>query len=75
MNNIDIVKLSRLKRIVRSLEIMCEENNKEDIDITFEFLIGSCFPSCYSNVQKALQHQYTLGYIEGTKNCGIEDKD
>lgn len=42
-NNIDITKLSRLEKIVNSIK----RNNpvETDPDITFEFLMASCFPS------------------------------
>ena len=62
---IDTVKFSRLKRMVHSLEL----HNKEDIDmdISFEYIIASLFPSCYSNIQDELKRQYTLGYMQGIK--------
>lgn len=62
---IDTVKFSRLKRMVNSLEL----HSKEDIDmnISFEYIIASLFPSCYRNIQDELKRQYTLGYMQGLK--------
>ena len=62
---IDTVKFSRLKRMVNSLEL----HNKEDVDmdISFEYIIASLFPSCYNNIQDELKRQYTLGYMQGIK--------
>lgn len=64
-NNLNITTLSHLKKIVNSLEKTMKENNAEDIEISFEFLVGSCFPSCLKNIQNELKNQYTLGYMQG----------
>lgn len=62
---IDTVKFSRLKRMVNSLELHSKKD--VDMDISFEYIIASLFPSCYSNIQDELKRQYTLGYIQGIK--------
>lgn len=62
---IDTVKFSRLKRMVHSLELHSKEDI--DMDISFEYIIASLFPSCYSNIQDELKRQYTLGYMQGIK--------
>ena len=36
-------------------------------EISFEFLVGSCFPKAYDNIKEEMRRQYTLGYIEGQK--------
>jgi hypothetical protein len=59
--NIDTVKLSHLDKMVKTLKA----KNKKDIDISFEFIIASCFPRCFKNIQDSLKEQYTLGYIQG----------
>ena len=41
----------------------------ERTEVSFEFIIASLFPTCWNNIQKALKHQYTLGYIAGTKEA------
>lgn len=66
---LNTVKLTRLKKIIESLEKVFESSgvSKEDADVSFEYIIASCFPTCFENIQKELQHQYTLGYIEGKK--------
>lgn len=35
--------------------------------ITFEFIVGSCFPDIMNNIKNELRRQYTLGYVEGQK--------
>ena len=62
---IDTVKFSRLKRMVNYLELHSKED--VDMDISFEYIIASLFPSCYSNIQNELKRQYTLGYMQGIK--------
>ena len=36
-------------------------------EITFEFLVGSCFPEIMNNIKEEMRRQYTLGYTEGLK--------
>ena len=36
-------------------------------EVSFEFLVGSCFPKALENVKEEMRHQYTLGYVEGQK--------
>ena len=36
-------------------------------EITFEFLVGSCFPDIMNNIKEEMRRQYTLGYTEGLK--------
>ena len=38
-----------------------------DVSITFEYLVGSFFPKIIENINKAMNEQYTLGYIQGRK--------
>lgn len=41
-------------------------------EISFEFLVGSCFPKALENIKEEMRCQYTLGYIAGQKG---EDND
>lgn len=36
-------------------------------EISFEFLVGSCFPKALENIKEEMRRQYTLGYIAGQK--------
>ncbi len=42
-----------------------ELNMKE---ISFEFLVGSCFPNAFENIKEEMRRQYTLGYTQGLKD-------
>ena len=55
---IDIEKFNKVVKAIR------KSNMKE---ISFEFLVGSCFPKALENVKEEIRRQYTLGYIEGQK--------
>lgn len=49
-----------------------ELNMKE---LSFEFLVGSCFPQALENIKQEMRHQYTLGYAQGRKDAEDEEKD
>lgn len=57
--NIYVSDLERLAKKVRDVV------GTDDTEITFEFIIASLFPTSWNNIQKALSHQYTQGYIQG----------
>lgn len=42
-----------------------QKNNMKEI--TFEFIVGSCFPDIMNNIKEEMRRQYTLGYVEGQK--------
>ena len=55
---IDIEKFNKIVKAIR------KSNMKE---VSFEFLVGSCFPKALENIKEEMRRQYTLGYIEGQK--------
>lgn len=42
------VKYGMLKKIIKQLKQM---NFKDNDEVSFEFLIGSCFPDVYNNIK------------------------
>lgn len=82
MDNIDKVPFSKLKRMVESIENHFVESPErlDDVELSFEYIIGSCFPTVLDNIKNALKEEHTKGYIEGlqgrelinetTRNCG-----
>ena len=53
----------------KTLEKICKTLKKNDIkEVSFEFLVGSCFPHIMDNIKEEMRRQNTLGYIEGQKN-------
>lgn len=63
MDNIT-VKYGKLKKIIEALETM---ELTDDSDVSFEYVVGSCFPEIYQNIKKEIHIQYTKGYMDGIK--------
>ena len=55
---IDIEKFNNVVKAIR-------KNNMKEV--SFEFLVGSCFPKALENIKQEMRRQYTLGYAEGQK--------
>lgn len=60
---IDDLKVSA-KTLDRINKIIKDKKIKE---VSFEFLVGSCFPNALENIKEEMRRQYTLGYTEGLK--------
>ena len=58
------VKYGTLKKVVKAIDKI---NPTDDTEISFEYLIGSCFPNVLKNIKQALHTQYTNGYVEGLR--------
>lgn len=56
------VHLSDLEKITQKVRSVAGE---EDVEISFEFIIASLFPTSWKNIQADLNRQYTQGYIQG----------
>lgn len=63
VNNLPIVKLSTIERMVENLK----KNSDEDLDLNLEFVLTALFPNCWNNIQKEMSRQYTMGFISGTR--------
>lgn len=55
------VETKKLQKIVKNLKT----NNIKSV--SFEFLVGSCFPNALKNIKEEMHRQYTLGYTNGIK--------
>lgn len=55
---VDAKTLHKLDKIVK------EKHMKE---VSFEFIVGSCFPQALKNIKEEMRRQYTLGFVEGQK--------
>ena len=60
------VKLSKVKAAIKQIEDHYQDcpERLEDVEITFEYLVGSFFPKIIDNIQKEMNKQYTLGYLQ-----------
>ena len=64
-NNVELnlyVTYRKLRAIMAKLNSL--KYRDHDV-VSFEFLVGSCFPDAYNNIQEELRRQYTMGYIDG----------
>ena len=61
---VDAKTLHKLDKIVRN-------NNLKEV--SFEFIVGSCFPDALKNIKEEMRRQYTLGFIEGQKEKQNEE--
>ena len=51
-----------------TLDKVYAQIKKHDMkEVSFEFLVGSCFPHIFDNIKEEMRRQYTLGYIDGQK--------
>jgi hypothetical protein len=68
------IKLSRIKHIIESVEKHFQEepDRIEDIELSFEFIIGSLYPDVYKNIMDTLNSEHTRGYIQGYKDAKAE---
>lgn len=69
-----------VKRIRKLNEVVKPLTDQETV--TLELVLMTCFPTVWENIQKALNDQYTQGYIDGrnfqawgkedeSKKCGL----
>lgn len=56
-----VIEYKKFKKVYQAIK---DHNIKE---ISFEFLVGSCFPDALNNIKEEMRRQYTLGYTEGLK--------
>ena len=60
--NVYVSDLEKLAKKIRSV------TGEKNVEVTFEFIIASLFPTSWNNIQSELTRQYTLGYIQGQKD-------
>lgn len=64
------VKYGFLKKVIKNFEKI---NPTDDTEVSFEYLVGSCFPDIMENIKKEMRRQYTMGYTEGLKGESNEE--
>lgn len=73
-NTLGTVKLTRIEAAIGQIKKHYENEPEriEDIEVSFEYIIGSFFPKVYDNIRDAMKTERTLGYIDG-RNEVIEE--
>ena len=56
------ITYKKLKKIVGSLDKI---NFRDNDMVSFEYIVGSCFPNVYENIQTKIRQAYTQGYADG----------
>lgn len=60
--------MNDLKVKVKFLDEMIKRLKEDKLnEVSFEFIVGSCFPDALENIKTELRKQYTIGYTEGLK--------
>lgn len=69
------VKLTAVKAAIKQIEEHYQDcpERLEDVEVTFEYLVGSFFPKIIDNINKKMNDTYMQGYIQGF-NEGKEQK-
>lgn len=57
------------------VEAIKKDVGDSDVDLSLEFILTAFFPTCWNNMQAALNRQYTLGYIAGQKDVQVALED
>ena len=72
--NIPNVKLTQVEKIIEAVKNHYKEapGRIDDIELSFEFVIGSLFPNVYKNVMDSITDAYTKGYIAGLNDRETE---
>lgn len=65
------VKLSRVKAAIKQIEDHYQDcpERLEDVEVTFEYLVGSFFPRIIDNINTRMNDTYTQGYLQGLKDA------
>lgn len=71
------VKLSRIKAAIKQIEEHYQDcpERLDDVDVTFEYLVGSFFPKIIDNINAEINRQHTLGFIEGVNSVECKSKE
>ena len=69
------VKYAQVKAALDQIAEHYQDNpdRLDDVDISFEYLVGSFFPNIVKNIQSAMSQQYINGYIQGQKDKNVND--
>lgn len=61
------VKLTSVKAAIKQIEEHYQDcpERLEDVEVTFEYLVGSFFPKIIDNINKKMNDTYMQGYIQG----------
>lgn len=72
----ETAKLSHIKHLIEVIERRSDELGADPNEavVGFEFLVGSCFPRAWENMQNHLNQTYMDGYIQGREDT-LKEKE
>ena len=80
--NVPGVSLGRLKKIAEVFERRVEaareangeteEINIDEMEVSFDYIVGSLFPTVYKNIMDEITRKYGEGYIQGREDMKNE---
>ena len=63
------VKYGLLKQVVNALD---KKGFNDDSDVSFEYIVGSCFPDILKNIKDRIRLAHMQGYTQKLEDEGIE---
>ena len=71
------VSLTKVKAAIKQIEEHYQDcpERLEDVNITFEYLVGSFFPKIVDNINDKMKQLYTEGYIQGLQDAKERAQD
>lgn len=66
------VPLSELEAAIKTMREHYPDKDSNDINVTFEYLIGSFFPEIINNIKEITQLYYARGYADALANHNLE---
>lgn len=66
-----VVPYQKVKKALEKIEFDFEYDpiSLANLNITFEYLVGSFFPEIVSNINEQMNNQYTNGYFQGRQDA------
>lgn len=64
------IKYKKIRKIIDALK---ERSVNSNPDVSFEYIMASCFPQALENIKLAMREQYTKGYIAGKEEKNNEN--
>jgi len=73
MENTTKNEISKITVDFKTFEKVYQTARKAKLkEVTFEFIIASCFPDIAENIKQELRRQHACGYIEGLQAAGVQ---
>lgn len=69
------VPLTKVKAAIKQIEEHYQDcpERIEDVNVTFEYLVGSFFPKIIDNINKSMNDAYMAGYLQGMNDAKGEE--